>query len=299
MPKILVVDDATSDRRLAKGLLENNLDCEIIEAADGVQALALLTPPLPDLVLTDLQMPEVDGLELVEAVRDLTPLVPVILMTSKGSEEIAAAALRRGAAGYVPKKRLAIDLIPTVRRLLASSQEDRGRSRLMHHLNETRFSFVLPNDLDLIHTLAGHVREVLRCLPLGDETERLRVSVAIEEALKNALYHGSLEIGSTTRDREERQHLIAERLFEVPWVERRIRFDGEVSRSKAVFTVTDDGPGFDPSQFMEAQLDADDPTSRGITLMRTIMDRIEFNDVGNQITLEKDCVSDELLGEDD
>ena len=189
------------DRRLAVGLLQGQIDCEIIEAADGAQALSLLTPPLPDLVLTDLLMPEVDGLELVQESRGLHPVVPVILMTAKGSEDIAAAAMNSGAASYVPKKRLANDLVPTVTRLLASSKQERYHSRLMHHLHESHFRFVLHNDLELIGSVVAHAQEVLRCLPLGVETERLRVGIALEEALKNSLYHGNLEIGSVPATR--------------------------------------------------------------------------------------------------
>lgn len=298
MPRILVVDDSLIDRRLATGLLEQQLDCDIVEAADGAEAMALLTAPLPDLVLTDLQMPEVDGLELVEAVRTQHPSIPVILMTAKGSDDIAARALNQGAASFVPKKRLGTDLLPTVTRLLTSSQQDRQHSRLMHHLHTTTFHFELNNDLDLIRTLVAHVQELLRCVPLGDETERLRVGVAVEEALKNALFHGNLEIGAATRDSQEHQRLVADRLFESPWADRRIHFRGEVSRTGAVFTVGDDGPGFDPAPFVERALDVDDPDGRGIVLMRSIMDRVEFNAAGNEVTLRKNSVADEPMDDD-
>lgn len=298
MPKILVVDDSLIDRRLATGLLRKHLDCEIIEASDGAEALSLLTPPLPDLVLTDLQMPEVDGLELVESVRGLHPIVPVILMTAKGSEDIAAAALKRGAAGYVPKKRLANDLIPAVTRLLVSSTLDKQHSRLMHHLQDTQFLFELHNDLELIGSVVAHVQELLRCLPLGDETERLRVGIALEEALKNALYHGNLEIGAVTRDPEKRQHLAAERLFASPWGSRRIHFSGQISRERALFCIRDDGPGFDPSEFLSAELDADEPECRGVFLMQSIMDSVVYNDAGNEVTLEKHRLQDEPLDDE-
>ena len=62
---------------------------------------------MPALVLTDLIMPEMNGLELVKAIREHHPFVPVILMTSKGNEEIAVQALQGGAASYVPKSQLA------------------------------------------------------------------------------------------------------------------------------------------------------------------------------------------------
>src|SRR5205814_2860884 len=124
------------DRRLVGGLLERQGRCDIVYARDGKEALQCFATTIPDLVLTDLQMPEMDGLELVAAIKEDYPLTPVVLMTAQGSEEIASEALRRGAASYVPKKKLAEDLIETVERVLAAAREDRTHSRLMHHLSD-------------------------------------------------------------------------------------------------------------------------------------------------------------------
>src|SRR5215475_10966078 len=103
MATILVVDDTAVDRFLAGALLEEVPGWRAAYAEDGRQALALLKGAVPDLVLTDLRMPEVNGLELVEVIRRDHPAVPVVLMTAHGSEDVAIRALRAGAASYVPK----------------------------------------------------------------------------------------------------------------------------------------------------------------------------------------------------
>src|SRR5580692_1676822 len=108
MMTVLVVDDSPLDRRLAGALLKRG-GFEVDQAQHGKAALARMEEARPDLVLTDMQMPEMDGLELVEAVRARFPDVPVILMTAHGSEELAVTALQRGAASYVPKRSLAHD----------------------------------------------------------------------------------------------------------------------------------------------------------------------------------------------
>ena len=69
MPTILIVDDSEVDRRLAAGLLEREGDYRVQFAKDGREALNLMRNALPDLVLTDMQMPERDGLGLVKAIR--------------------------------------------------------------------------------------------------------------------------------------------------------------------------------------------------------------------------------------
>ena len=105
MFKILLVDDSATDRRLIEGLLKKCLHFEVETAEDGLVALEKIKVKAPDLVVTDMQMPNMDGMQLVERIRRLYPLIPVILITASGSEELASRALQRGAAGYVPKSR--------------------------------------------------------------------------------------------------------------------------------------------------------------------------------------------------
>src|SRR6185437_678005 len=115
---VLVVDDSAVDRHMAGGIVQKIEGWQATFASDGREALELLQQHLPDVVLTDLQMPEMDGLELVQAIHAKHPLVPVILMTAHGSEEIAMQALQNGAASYVPKKSLARDLADTLEGVL-------------------------------------------------------------------------------------------------------------------------------------------------------------------------------------
>jgi CheY-like chemotaxis protein len=128
MARILVVDDSKVDQHLVGSLLEQMKDVTIVFAGDGREALAQMAKDLPDLVLTDLQMPGMNGLELVGAIRHSYAGVPVVLMTAHGSEDVAAAALRRGAASYVPKRDLASHLVETTERVLAVARTPRSSS---------------------------------------------------------------------------------------------------------------------------------------------------------------------------
>ena len=94
MQTLLVVDDSRVDRRLVGGLLQKTGEYEVIYAENGRDALQRLELDIPDAVLTDLHMPELNGLELVQAIKRDYPLIPVLLMTAQGSEELAVEALR-------------------------------------------------------------------------------------------------------------------------------------------------------------------------------------------------------------
>src|SRR5689334_13636789 len=118
MSRVLLAEDSPIDVLLARRLLED-AGFEVRVAGGGRSALERLRQGDVDLVLTDLQMPEMSGLELVEAVRREYPGVPIILMTQHGSEEIAVEALQKGAASYVPKRHLRRDIVATIDDVLA------------------------------------------------------------------------------------------------------------------------------------------------------------------------------------
>ncbi|HEV8070062.1 MAG TPA: response regulator, partial [Planctomycetaceae bacterium] len=191
MATLLVVDDSAMDRRLVGGILDKNPEWTVIYAVNGKEALAEIESHIPDLVLTDMQMPEMNGLQLVTTVKEEYPLIPVVLMTAQGSEEIAVQALRAGAASYVPKRRLSQDLREIVERVLSASHLDRSESRLMHRVHRHQTFFVLETDSSLVPSVVNYVQQTMTRMRFCDETDCLRVGVALEEALLNSYYHGN------------------------------------------------------------------------------------------------------------
>src|SRR4051812_31653912 len=161
MTTVLVVDDSAVDRRLAGGILEKASGLKIEYAANGVEALQKIEQAHPDVVVSDLQMPEMDGLELVGHIRSRFPLIPVILMTAHGSEDVAVQALARGAASYVPKGKLAQELPDVVESVLAVSKADRHNERLGECLSKTTSEFVLDNDTALVYPLVDHCQRLV------------------------------------------------------------------------------------------------------------------------------------------
>jgi len=292
MTTILVVDDSEMDCRIAGGLLEKEHDCQVVYATDGATALKSVDENLPDLVVTDMVMPNIDGLQLVEAMKRDFPLIPVIIMTAVGSEEHAVQALKRGAASYVPKRRLAQDLLETVRLVLNAADDDRNVSRLLiHRTQQVDFKFTLENELPLLAAAVTYMQQTMRAMGLFDEGERLRVGVALEEVLLNAMFHGNLELSSTLRENDKpTYHQTARTLAkEPPFCDRRIFFGASLTPAGAQFTIRDEGLGFDPKELP----DPTDPANlnrvcgRGLLLMHTFMDEVAFNETGNEVRLTK------------
>jgi DNA-binding NtrC family response regulator len=118
--RIMIVDDEAAIREsLAEALA--NQPGEVQTAADGKQALELLSRAAPDIVLTDVRMPEMDGLALLREIRRRAPQVDVVLMTAFDDMPMVASAMREGAADFLVKP---LDL-HVLRRVLARVFEDR------------------------------------------------------------------------------------------------------------------------------------------------------------------------------
>lgn len=125
-PSVLVVDDSLTVRRVTERTLERN-NYDVLLARDGVEALGLLQDSLPDLVLTDIEMPRMDGFELLGAIRNdpATRDTPVVMISSRTGQKHRARADDLGVSAYLGKPYTESDLIDTVERLLPSTSADR------------------------------------------------------------------------------------------------------------------------------------------------------------------------------
>jgi CheY-like chemotaxis protein len=291
MALVLVVDDSPVDRARAGGLLKKGADLKPIYAANGREALDAIRDKKPDIVVTDLQMPEIDGLELVATVRREIPALPVILMTAHGSEETAIAALRRGATNYVAKRNLAFELVATVLAVLEIARADRGQRAILSCLTRTEARFELDNDVGHIPALLDQLEASLARMDLFDRTEWMRIGVALREALVNAIYHGNLELTSTLLEEDEAKfaRLAKERPRQTAFASRRVYVSACETRREATYVIRDEGSGFDPASLPDPTDPAnlDRRTGRGLFLIRTFMDEVRHNSAGNEITLVK------------
>jgi CheY-like chemotaxis protein len=294
--EILVVDDSPMERLLVEALLTQNANYRIELAENGKQALEKIAAAPPSLIVTDLFMPEMDGLELVRRVRREYPEVPVILMTAYGDEATAVDSLEAGAASYVPKAKRAERLVETVGRVIEHALAQRDRERLGQSLLEYHCRFSLKNDLSLIRAAVDQVQQVMANLSFGDTVERIRIGEALEEALLNAMYHGNLEISEEELARvrselDERllRRVVEQRCRDVRISERRILLVVHITTTLARFVIRDQGHGFNAS-FIRNRNAADRferGSSRGLTLIETLMDEVSYNSGGNEMTMCK------------
>ncbi len=297
MTKILVVDDSAVDRRLIGGLLVQGNLYEIDYAENVSDALNYLRDGRPDLIVTDLHMPDRSGLELVAAVRLEHPGVPVILVTGHGRETLAAEALHYGAAGYVPKSLLHQRLLAVVKETLDLGRGDKSYERLISCLRRCEFRFRLGNDLALIDPLVDLVQQMVSGMNLTDPTGRFRIGSAIKEGLLNAVVRGNLEFcaaelrdsHTALSDPKLSQKLLL-RAQQKPYADRTVDVQVNVLVERAEIVIRDEGPGFAWQPALAAARDVDalgKPHGRGLVLMQAFMDQVTYNKQGNELTLIK------------
>tara|TARA_R110002049_G_scaffold185580_3_gene353824 strand:- start:52593 stop:53498 length:906 start_codon:yes stop_codon:yes gene_type:complete len=289
--RVLVVDDSPTQLvQLQMVLRADSFD--VLTATNGREALEVIAAESPDVVVTDLQMPELNGLELVARVKASWPSLPVVLTTSQGSEAIAAEALQKGASSYVPKRDMTTSLVPTIRQVLAIAESARTRGEVSKYAIASQLELKIPSDDSLVPGVIARLEVPIVELDLFDEGERMQIAMALDEALTNAIIHGNLEVSSDLRQAEDGKpyyELVTRRKSEPPYCDRSVTISLHASQTEAKFFVKDEGCGFDPKRLC----DPTDPENlekaggRGLLLINAFMDEVSHNDCGNEITMVK------------
>ncbi len=294
MASVLVVDDSPLDLHLATRILEE-IGFKVRTAGNGAAALEQLAAAHSDVVLSGMQMPTLDGLNLVKVMGRFHPMIPVVMMTELESEEAAVQALRDGAASYVPKSNLARDLVDAIKNALSLTRAKKPQGAILSPTSTLSAEYVLNNTVDGLESLIGHLKAQLRQLQLFGEGDILRVGTALYESLINAIEHGNLEMPASARENQESYYgvVLEERSRRAPYRNRRVRLTTSFTRRFAKFIVQDDGPGFDPAALPDptAESHVARTDGRGLFLIRTYMDEVSFNESGNVVTMIKHCTS--------
>ncbi len=118
---ILIVEDHEDVRKAMRDWLEVEFpQCRVIEAASGEQAIALARSESPRLVVMDIRLPGINGIETARQIKAALPLAQIVMLTIHAGEIYRADARAAGASAYVTKQRMHSELVPTLAALLAN-----------------------------------------------------------------------------------------------------------------------------------------------------------------------------------
>jgi DNA-binding NarL/FixJ family response regulator len=173
--RVLIVDDHPLVRAGLSGLLATPADVEVVgAAADGDEALRMVAEHVPDVVLMDLSMPGMDGIEATRAVRAAHPGVNVVVLTSFSDRERILAALDAGAIGYLLKDAEPDELVRAVH---AAAE---GDAPLAPRAARELLGAGVPS-VSALDNLSPREREVLECVREGLPNKRIARRLGISE----------------------------------------------------------------------------------------------------------------------
>ena len=134
--KILVVDDELDMLMLLRMIIEDNTDFEVETTNNPSEGLKLLNDNEYDLVISDLKMPGMDGMELFDELREIRPDIPVITITAYGSLGTADEAMNKGVSDFITKPFRKDGILFTINRVLELSRVQRENIELRKRLSE-------------------------------------------------------------------------------------------------------------------------------------------------------------------
>lgn len=261
--RVLVADEAGSCQRLVDWFVKRNFVATGRE--DGMKALQAFREGYYDLVLTDLILPGITGMQLLQAIKEINPRVPVIMISGYGSVETVVEALKLGAENFLIKPLSDEDLLKVVDQAMSissSSLESKiftGKSNQVTYLQCPSSSDVIPKVVFLAAQSAVNIGYAEHDLDNN-------IKLAIVEAVTNAMEHGN------------------------KWDEKKnVDITIDVTSSIFKITIQDYGSGFD----YKHRPDPTDPENillergRGVFLMQAIMDEVFFSDEGRRVEMIK------------
>lgn len=193
--RVLMIDDHALFRVGLQGLLEQR-GIEVIAAvAEGMEGLSLAQELKPDIILLDLRMPDMSGLEVLRKVKEINLKIPVVMLTTSNEEQDLVEALRNGAQGYLLKDMEPDELVSALRdiergkNVVAQGLTDvlarmvQGEPSEEKEQKESPFSELTPRELEILCLLAdGQSNKVIaRNLGISDGTVKLHVKAILRK----------------------------------------------------------------------------------------------------------------------
>ena len=197
--RVLLADDHAVLRAGLRLLLENQPGFEVVgEAASGLEVLTLAEQLHPDLILLDLSMPGLSGLDALPTLRRIAPTTRILILTMHDDAQYLRRALKEGAAGYILKKAADSDLLAAIRAIL------RGDVYVHSSMNRALLEDMLPTPQatteDAWESLSEREQEVLRLVALGHTSAEIGDQLSLSpKTVETYRARGMEKLGVTTR----------------------------------------------------------------------------------------------------
>lgn len=290
---VLIVDaDETARSVLQRKLSRSGYNVVSFEKAEDVLYILKSGELKIDLIISDVKLRKMDGIELLQRVKAMDVPLPVLLITGKGNVEDAITALRLGVDDFIRKPFDANDVVSSVYSIIRRRQEEKIAESFGRFIKYEKTVYTIPNDISLISTISYQLTRNLVSMGFCNKTTSENISFALKEAIANAVCHGNLEVSSSIREHSGIRGFneeVEKRKDEPFYKDRKVKIIYEQTNQYVEYTIEDDGPGFDHSSLPDPK----DPqnflkiSGRGLLIIGVHFDEVSWNDKGNCIHLKK------------
>jgi DNA-binding response OmpR family regulator len=290
MKKILIIDDEKPVRDVLNIALSEE-GYESFQAPSGELGFELFKSSEPDIVLTDVMMPGIDGIEVTKRMKAQRDDIDVVVMSGFGTEELVVNALQAGASNYI-KKPIVFEELFKILDDIIFKRENRKRFEISREIVESEHkNIVIGNDVSRVW---GAVNQVLfNAQAVTDPNSLEGMCIGLYELLINAVEHGNL--GITFQEKSDAlqnntyRELIESRMKRADSEGMVVRIESDYEPSSIAVEIRDQGAGFDLSTLADMK-DAEAMLSdhgRGVLLASLFYDSVDYFEPGNCVKVSK------------
>jgi DNA-binding response OmpR family regulator len=289
-PLALVVDDVPHVRNLLATLAARR-GFQVEEAADGEAAVRLARERAPALILLDLRLPRIDGLQALAQIREADPQVAVVIVAAIPDRADLQRALDLGAVDFVRKPFDTAEVEFVLDSVYRAVTEDADLRVALDFVRVRTTTLEFPGRPGLLAKVVAWLGRELRQGYPGAEVSLAEIKLALYETLANAVEHGNLGITYDMKTQAMEQPggmeaLIRERLQDPRLAARKVHLEVTYRPDRVEYVVRDEGEGFDPQALRAKPLgDTTALHGRGLALVRHYMSEVAWNERGNEIRM--------------
>jgi len=264
MEKVLIVDDDDTVRTTLKRVLIRD-DLDVTLACSAKEGLEILKKEEFQLIITDVKMPEMDGITFLKKAKTDKPEIPVVVLTGFATIEMTRDALQNGAYNFLTKP-FEIEDIKTIVRRGLNLKKDVIRNKEVAKFTKCIFDIDIPNKEELLNGVMFIILEQLKLQDFNQRVMSTEILMALDEALTNAFKHGNKKDPG-----------------------KKIIIHTEADNEKTKIIVRDEGDGFAPDKLINplSAEGMEKNCGRGVFLIKSYMDEVSYNDRGNELSMMK------------
>ena len=287
---ILIVEDDPATLSMVSDFVKT-MHMTPLLAKDGKEGLDLFKQFNPPIVITDIRMPKMGGLELVTAIKSESPDTYITVTTAYDNPEYTIEAIKRGASSFLAKPFRVLDLYSIIQKYTYLISESSTKLYIQHFIEQENVKLKIDNTY--FHMQGALDYLIKKCREYLDPEVAAKVQKALLEMLINAIEHGNLGISRDEKiaalENNEFQNLVSN-LFETePYCSRKIEIEFIYQPTLLRWIISDEGKGFNYEDYLSCLRKEQLPIApgKGIATSFFQVDNLKYEDGGRRVILEK------------